>query len=71
MNVQLKESIRNGTNLKGELDEKKVRILELETENGELKTVIEQLSKDMQNIRNNQLKGSGLQDKDRVNVSED
>ena len=34
--------------LKEELDQKKVRLLELETENGELKTIVEQMTKAMQ-----------------------
>ena len=34
-----------GLSYKEQLDHKKVRVLELETENGELKTMIEQLAK--------------------------
>lgn len=37
--------------LKDELDIKKVRILELETENGELKTVIETMSSEIRTLR--------------------
>ena len=42
--VELNSSLRR--ELKYELDQKKVRLLELETENGELKTLIEQMTKD-------------------------
>jgi hypothetical protein len=37
--------------LKEELDLKKVRLLELETENGELRTIVEQMTKAMQTIK--------------------
>ena len=37
-----------GLSYKEQLDHKKVRVLELETENGELKTMIEQLTKNAQ-----------------------
>ena len=37
--------------IKNELDLKKVRMLELETENGELKTMIEQMTKEVQNLK--------------------
>ena len=37
--------------LKDELDFKKVRLLELETENGEMKTLIEQMTREMQNLK--------------------
>ena len=37
--------------LKNELDLKKVRMLELETENGEMKTLIEQMTREMQNLK--------------------
>ena len=37
----------NRRSLKDELDIKKVKMLELETENGELKTMIEQMTKEV------------------------
>lgn len=37
--------------LKNELDLKKVRMLELETENGEMKTLIEQMTREVQNLK--------------------
>ena len=37
--------------LKNELDMKKVRMLELETENGEMKTLIEQMTREVQNLK--------------------
>ena len=37
----------NRRSLKDELDIKKVKMLELETENGELKTMIEQMAKEV------------------------
>ena len=37
--------------LKNELDLKKVRVLELETENGEMKTLIEQMTREVQNLK--------------------
>ena len=37
--------------LKEELDLKKVRLLELETENGELRTIVEQMTKAMQTVK--------------------
>ena len=39
--VDMSGSINRRHNLKLELDQKKVRMLELETENGEMKTLIE------------------------------
>ena len=37
--------------LKNELDLKKVRMLELETENGEMKSLIEQMTREVQNLK--------------------
>jgi len=37
--------------LKDDLDAKKVRLLELETENGELKALIEQMTREVQGLR--------------------
>ena len=37
--------------LKEELDAKKVRLLELETENGEMKSLIEQMTREVQQLR--------------------
>ena len=37
--------------LKDELDMKKVKILELETENGEMRTIIEQLNKEVKTLK--------------------
>ena len=37
--------------IKNELDLKKVRMLELETENGEMKTLIEQMTREVQNLK--------------------
>ena len=37
--------------LKNELDLKKVRMLELETENGEMKTLVEQMTREVQNLK--------------------
>ena len=45
---QAKGEVAQPRTLKEELDQKKVRLLELETENGELKTIVEQMTKAMQ-----------------------
>ena len=45
---QAKGEVARPRTLKEELDQKKVRLLELETENGELKTIVEQMTKAMQ-----------------------
>ena len=45
--IELNQSLRNRQSLKEELDQKKVMLLELETENGEMKTLIEQMSKEV------------------------
>lgn len=43
----MNESLQQRRSLKDELDLKKVRLLELETENGELKTLIESMTKEV------------------------
>ena len=47
----MNESLQQRRSLKDELDLKKVRLLELETENGELKTLIESMTKEVQTLR--------------------
>ena len=45
--IELNQSLRNRQSMKEELDQKKVMLLELETENGEMKTLIEQMTKEV------------------------
>ena len=50
------DSMNQRRSLKEELDLKKVRMLELETENGELKTLIEQMTKEVQLLKDSSKK---------------
>ena len=45
--------------LKEELDLKKIRLLELETENGELRTIVEQMTKAMQTVKDEAVQKEG------------
>jgi predicted nucleic acid-binding Zn-ribbon protein len=46
--------------VKNEIDMKNVRILELETENGELKTIIEQMTKEIGTIREQKIQQNSV-----------